>query len=339
MVGHGEIELLPLGTHAPGDGFNLAAVARNVRLPDSCQRRRVYEAWHDLALGGRNRFLCAGRCMVGPNIDKRFQMCTFCALFVPSLFYFVFCMRYLWEKVSPWMPVLTGILLFSTVSLWLLTACTDPGIIPRASLQLAVPGIQDAVAAATGCRPLLADGATDVLCDITAWEEEQGYRFCQTCRIIRPPRASHCRDCDNCVLRFDHHCPFVNNCIGQRNYVFFTSFLVSIAFLGVAELSGIGLWYSHSAGGISDEMLTLLLLALTPAAVLLPCVLMLAGFHTWLSVDGRTTKEVLTSRSGNDLPSGSAVTSVMDNPQLMWRPFTPRGPSLLPVFARLPAEP
>ncbi|CAE7398848.1 ZDHHC14 [Symbiodinium necroappetens] len=100
MVGHGEIELLPLGTHAPGDGFNLAAMARNVRLPDSCQRRRVYEAWHDLALGGRNRFLCAGRCMVGPNIDKRFQMCTFCALFVPSLFYFVFCMRYLWEKVE-----------------------------------------------------------------------------------------------------------------------------------------------------------------------------------------------------------------------------------------------
>eukprot|EP00439_Symbiodinium_sp_Y106_P019720 s5341_g2.t1 len=42
----------------------------------------------------------------------------------------------------------------------------------------------------------------------------------------------------------------------------------------------------------------------TLAAVLLPCVLMLAGFHAWLSVDGRTTKEVLTSRSGNDVPSG-----------------------------------
>ena len=50
-------------------------------------------------------------------------------------------------------------------------------------------------------------------------------RKCETCKIIRPPGASHCRICDNCVMNFDHHCAFISNCVGKRNHKYFFLFL------------------------------------------------------------------------------------------------------------------
>lgn len=70
---------------------------------------------------------------------------------------------------------------------------------------------------------------TRMMCD---WKEVlivfcliAAIRFCERCVLIKPDRAHHCSVCGTCVLKMDHHCPWVNNCVGFHNYKFFMLFL------------------------------------------------------------------------------------------------------------------
>lgn len=39
-------------------------------------------------------------------------------------------------------------------------------------------------------------------------------RVCKWCDKYKPDRAHHCRQCRQCILKMDHHCPWIYNCVG-----------------------------------------------------------------------------------------------------------------------------
>lgn len=84
------------------------------------------------------------------------------------------------------------------VNLILVTAI-DPGIIPRSTQQSSV----EDTGSSNGSRRK----------KVTINGVQLKLKYCRICRIFRPPRSCHCAICDNCVENFDHHCPWIGQCI------------------------------------------------------------------------------------------------------------------------------
>jgi hypothetical protein len=86
---------------------------------------QLHEIWP-----GRNRF-CCGKCLTGPVSDCGPNLCWYGCAGVVAILFCIFILGRVWYEVTPALPVILFLCILITTILYNLTACTDPGIIPR----------------------------------------------------------------------------------------------------------------------------------------------------------------------------------------------------------------
>ncbi|KAJ6554392.1 DHHC palmitoyltransferase-domain-containing protein, partial [Mycena capillaripes] len=78
------------------------------------------------------------------------------------------------------------------------------------------------------------------------------HRWCSRCSIVKPYRAHHCRVCGTCILKFDHHCPWIGQCVGARNHKFFLNFSLATLVFTLYTFSSL-LAFNVNGGGLGGE--------------------------------------------------------------------------------------
>ncbi|KAJ7422315.1 Palmitoyltransferase ZDHHC15 [Willisornis vidua] len=126
---------------------------------------------------------------------------------------------------------------------------------------------------------------------------EKGIRFCDRCQLIKPDRCHHCSVCAMCVLKMDHHCPWVNNCIGFSNYKFFLLFLAySLLYCLYIAATVFKYFIKYWTGELTNGRSKFHILFLLFVAIMFFVSLMfLFGYHCWLVSRNRSTLEAFSA--------------------------------------------
>ncbi|KAL9229681.1 hypothetical protein vseg_005121 [Gypsophila vaccaria] len=254
---------------------------------------RVYQVWK-----GSNIFLCNGRLVFGP--DARSLIVSVLLILIPSIIFCAFVAQNLLHKFPSYnagygILVVTIIFTIYVLVLLLFTSARDPGIIPRNSHPPEEEFCYESASAEGGGRPTPSLQFPRIK-EVVVNGVPVKVKYCETCMLYRPPRCSHCSICNNCVDKFDHHCPWVGQCIGMRNYRFFFMFISSATLLCIFVFAMSAL---HMKFLVDDHGSVLKAMKESPASVVLLvyCFISLwfvgglTGFHLYLISTNQTTYE------------------------------------------------
>ena len=133
-------------------------------------------------------------------------------------------------------------------------------------------------------------------------------RMCQRCLRTKPDRCHHCSQCNKCVLKMDHHCPWVANCIGFYNYkyfinmLFYASFSCNIIVSSSAKLvNGILSKDTASESKVDYRVAYFIVTAYVLACVFGFIITGFFTFHLWMISNQYTTIEFCEKRGSDNL--------------------------------------
>ncbi|CAF0923283.1 unnamed protein product, partial [Didymodactylos carnosus] len=199
-----------------------------------------------------------------------------------SAVYFIFVCPYVTRHVSLVIPILQSIVLLFAIMNFLLATFMDPGRYEKATHD---ENDQD---------------ETTFYKTVEICGTNGRMKWCQTCQFYRPPRCSHCSVCDYCIDQFDHHCPWLNNCVGRRNYRYFFQFLC-YCMLHMFNVFSFTLYFFIIHGRFHLTSISTIFSLILLIFIMLFTIPIsgLTGFHIVLICRGRTTNEQVTGKFKN----------------------------------------